>query len=51
MLLGVPVFTIIYSLIKTCINRSLEKGISPEKYNSPEDVTRKRSNAKEKGSR
>ena len=49
MLLGVPVFTIIYSLIKTCINRSLEKkGISPEKYNSPEDVTRKRSKRKRK---
>ncbi len=42
MLLGVPVFTIIYSLIKACINRSLEKkGVAAEKYTTPKDVIQK----------
>lgn len=38
MVLGVPVFTIIYSLISTCVNRSLEKkGIPVKKFDYPKD--------------
>lgn len=49
MLLGVPVFTIIYSLVKTCINRSLEKkGVSPKKYRYPKDVIEKSAGRKRK---
>ncbi|MBC5646914.1 AI-2E family transporter [Christensenella tenuis] len=49
MLLGVPVFTIIYSLIKTCINRSLEKkGIPPQKYSYPKDIIEKNGGKKKR---
>lgn len=41
MVLGVPVFTVIYSLISAAINRSLEKkGIAPEKFTYPKDFSK-----------
>ncbi len=43
LVLGVPVFAVVYSLVKSLIDHSLEKkGVPPAQYNSPKDIIPKK---------